>query len=188
MSDPNSSQNGHDRPEDRFRQYAKWQDIPLDVLREFADVLRLEYTDRGLAEMVGLSTAAVQNFVKGRSQPERRTLQAFGESYMEHKPVSFEWDVVTERKTLPQLRSVLPAGEDAALDYIHAVVDAAEAAGSLPQSAEALRDWLEFLVRAEYAVKSKYDYLIRKRRPRGSGGDSASGSRRKKKPDADPET
>jgi len=187
MRDPNSGQNGHDRFEGDFRQYGKWQDIPLDVLREFADVLRLEYTDRGLAAMVDMSTAAVQNFVKGSSQPERRTLRAFGELYMARKPVAIEWETVTERKTLPQLKSVLPAGRDAALDYIDAVIDRAEAAGALPHSAEALREWLEFLVRAEYAIQEPYDYLLRRRKPKGSGDEEPPKRTRRKKPDADPE-
>ncbi|HET7229954.1 MAG TPA: hypothetical protein VFJ16_08135 [Longimicrobium sp.] len=184
MRDPNSSQNGQDRPEDRFRKYGKWQDIPLDVLREFAAMLRLEYTDRGLAQRVGMSTAAVQDFATGRKRPERRTLQAFGELYMERIPLSFEWETVTERKTLPQLKSVLPAGEDAALDYVYELIRAAEASGTLPESPDRLREWLEFLVRAEYAIDTPYDHLIRKRRPRGSGETAAP---RKGKPTPDSE-
>jgi hypothetical protein len=182
MRDPNSFQNGHNRPEDHFREYAKWQDIPLSVLRDFVGELRLNYTDRGVAEMVELSVGAVQDFASGDSEPERRTRRAFGELYMAQKPISYGW----ETETLPRLRSVLPAGKDAALDFIDELIERAVASGADPKQAEELREWLETVVRAEYAVQSQFDYLLRKRKPKGSG-DGAPKRTRRKKPDADPE-
>lgn len=185
MRDSNSSQNGHNRPDSRFRQYEKWQDIPVEVLRDFVSEIRDRYTDRAVAEMAELSMAAVQSFVKGRGRPKRRTLQALGELYMERRQLAFEWETVTERKALPQLRSVLPDGKDAALDYIDELFRVAEAAGTLSQSPDRLRDWLEFLVQAEYAIESPYEHLLRKRRPRGSA-DEPPKRTRKKRPDNDP--
>jgi hypothetical protein len=186
MRDPNSFQNGHNRPEGHFARYEKWQDIPVDVLREFADVVRLQFTDRGLAEMLEMSPAAVQDFVKGLTQPERRTLRAFGELYLELVPYAVERVTVAEREVLPRLKSVLPEGEDAALEYIDAVVRAAEASGTLPQSPEQLGAWLRFLVQAEYQIELPYRQYMRKRRPKGSGSAETKRTRRKK-PDAGPD-
>jgi hypothetical protein len=187
MRDPNSDQNGHNRPDGQFSRYEKWQDVPVDVLRQFADVVRLQYTDRGLAEMVEMSPAAVQDFVKGLTQPERRTLRAFGELYLELVPYAVERVTVAEREVLPRLKSVLPEGEEAALEYIDALVRAGKADGTLSHSPEQLGEWLRFLVQAEYQIELPYRQYLRKRRPKGSGGEGEPRRSRKKKPDADPE-
>ena len=63
--------------------YSRWQDIPLNVLRGFIEELRLLHTDRGVAKIAGLSRSAVRDFAMGRTQPERRTLRAFGELYLQ---------------------------------------------------------------------------------------------------------
>lgn len=186
MRDPNSCQNGHNRTDSHSLKYEKWQDIPVDVLREFAAALRLKYTDRGLSEMVGLSVGTVQDFENGSTQPERRTLKAFGELYIERIPLSVEL-AMEVWKTLPQLKSVLPEGEKAALKAIDEMILAAEAAGMPRETAQKVHMWMRLLVQAEYEIEAPYEHLLRKRRPKGSGDTPPKGTRKKKGPDADPE-
>lgn len=182
-----SGQSCHKQSAARFSRYENWQDVPVGVLREFADELRLRYTDRGVSTMVGLSAAAVQDFVKGRTQPERRTLRAFGELYLKFVPLAYEKMTSRERPTFPPLKSTLPDGEEAALEYVEAVIRAADASGTLQHPPEQLREWLKFLVEAEYDVEKQFAEHERKRRPKGSGGDSPPKRSRKKRPSPDPE-
>lgn len=183
----NSGQSCHKQSATRFSRYENWQDVPVYVLREFADELRLRYTDRGVSTMVGLSAAAVQDFVKGRTQPERRTLRAFGELYLEFVPFAYEKMTLRERRTFPPLKSMLPDGEEAALEYVDAVIRAAEASGTLQHPTEKLREWLRFVVEAEYDVEKQFAEHERKRRPKGSSGEPPPGRSRKKRPSSDPE-
>ncbi|HEU4556826.1 MAG TPA: hypothetical protein VFS20_03215 [Longimicrobium sp.] len=183
----NSGQSCHKHTATRFSTYENWQDVPVYVLREFADELRLRYTDRGVSTMVGLSAAAVQDFVKGRTQPERRTLRAFGELYLKFVPLAYEKMTSRERRTFPPLKSTLPGGEEAALEYVDAVFRAADASGTLQHPAEQLREWLKFLVQAEYEVEKQFAEHQRKRRPKGSGGEPPAKRSRKKQLSSDPE-
>ena len=114
-------------------------------------------------------------------------MQAFGELYLKMNPQGY-WEKVTvpERIVLPPLTSTLPDGEKAALEYVEAVIRAAEASGTLPQSPESLREWLRFLVEAEYDVEKQFAEHRRKRRRRGSA-DAPPKRPRKTRPDSDPE-
>ncbi|HEU4561774.1 MAG TPA: hypothetical protein VFS20_28375 [Longimicrobium sp.] len=130
----------------RVPNHSRWQDIPLDVLRGFIEELRLRHTDRGVAKIAGLSRSAVRDFAMGRTQPERRTLRAFGGLYIQFAGRSDE-KVPT---SMPPLKSVLPEGEEAAQEYITEVIRAAEAAGTLPQSPWPLGEWLSRRVAEEH--------------------------------------
>jgi hypothetical protein len=188
MTTHSTDQNGHNRPDRRFIKAEKWQDIPVNVLREWTiDYLSYWYTERGVAAMVGVSQSTVNDFIGGRTAPERRTLQKFGELYLKMNPQGY-WEKVTvpERIVLPPLTSTLPDGERAALEYIEAVIRAAEASGTLPHSPESLREWLRFLVEAEYDVEKQFAEHKRKRRRKGSA-DAPPKRPRKKRPGNDPE-
>lgn len=171
MRPSRSDQNGHNRLYFRYRATRKWRRIPVAVLREFAREKSDEYRQRGLAEMVELSQGAVSDFIHGKSEPERRTIKAFGTLYLHFHPEGYveKRKRTVEREVLPQLKAVLPPGEQAALDTIEAMIDAARASGVFEGDPEPLRDWLTTVVAAEYSTERRYAHLKRKRKPKGGG-------------------
>ncbi|HKP77193.1 MAG TPA: hypothetical protein VJT67_16795 [Longimicrobiaceae bacterium] len=172
MNPYSSDQNGHNRPEDRFEYARKRAEIPVDVLREFARDKFDVYTQRGLAAMVALSQGAVSDFVLGRSEPVRRTVVAFADLYLVFYPEGYVAERKVEREVLPQLKAVLPPGEDAALDTVEAMIQAAEDAGVFDEAPERLRHWLTTVVSAEYEAERRYKEFERKRRKKGTAPES----------------
>lgn len=165
-----SDQNGHNRLSFRYFATRKWHRIPVAVLRQFAREKRDEYRQRGLAELVGLSQGAVSDFILGKTEPESRTIKAFGKFYLDLHPEGYvekrKRDV--EREVLPQLKAVLPPGEQAAIDTIEAMIEAARASGVFDGDSEPLRDWLTTVVAAEYSTERRYAHLKRKRKAKGN--------------------
>jgi hypothetical protein len=183
MTAHSSDQNGHNRPHSRYGFTRKWQDIPVDVLRDFARRMFDHYTQRGLAAMLALSQGGVNDFVRGLTRPGRRTIKAFARLYLAFHPEGYVENRKVDREVVPQLKTVLPAGEEAALDTVEAMIRAAEEAGVFKEAPEPLRHWLTTVVAAEYEVERRYAQYERKRRPKGSAGAAAEPRRRKKKPD-----
>ena len=117
--------------------------------------------------------------------PERRTLKAFAKLYLFFHPFLgyLEKRKVPDSKVLPLLRSVLPEGEEAALEYVNELIRAGEASGRLQHSPEALREWLALLIEAEYDVEQELKEYERKRRPKGSGGAPKRGRQKPARPE-----
>jgi hypothetical protein len=182
MTAHSSDQNGHNRPHYRYEFTRKRLEIPVEVLREFARRMFDHYTQRGLAAMLALSQGGVSDFVHGLTQPERRTINAFAKLYLVFHPEGYVEKRKVEREVVPQLKSVLPAGERAALETVEAMIRAAEAAGVFRETPEALRDWLTTVVAAEYDAERRYAKYERKRRPKGSAAPAEAPRRRRKGP------
>lgn len=81
------------------------------------------------------------------------------------------------REVVPQLKTVLPDGEEEALRFVDALIEGGEDAVS--ESPEAFREWVRAVIKAEYATMRRFAKYERKRRPKGSG---SSPKRSKKKP------
>jgi transcriptional regulator with XRE-family HTH domain len=182
MSAHSSDQNGHNRPHYRFEFTRKRLEIPVEVLRDFAQRKFDRYTQRGLAAMLRLSQAAVSDFVRGLTLPTRRTITAFAKLYLVFHPEGYVEKRKVEREVVPQLKTVLPAGERAAIETVEAMIRAAEESGVFKDTPEPLRDWLTTVVAAEYDAERRYAKYERKRRPKGSADAVAEPRRRKKKP------
>ena len=183
MTAHSSDQNGHNRPHFRFGFTRKWQDIPVDVLRDFARRMFDHYTQRGLAAMLALSQGGVSDFVRGLTRPERRTIKAFARLYLAFHPEGYVEKRTVEREVVPQLKTVLPAGEQAALETVEAMIRAAEASGVFKETPEPLRNWLTTVVAAEYDAERRYAQYERKRRPKGSAAAGEPRGRKKKPAD-----
>jgi hypothetical protein len=183
MTAHSSDQNGHNRPHVRYGFTRKWQDIPVDVLRDFARRMFDHYTQRGLATMLALSQGGVSDFVRGLTTPERRTIKAFARLYLAFHPEGYVEKRTVEREVVPQLKTVLPAGERAALETVEAMIRAAVESGVFKETPEPLRDWLTTVVAAEYDAERRYAQYERKRRPKGSVPAGEPRRRKKKRGD-----
>lgn len=176
-----NDQNGHNRPRVRFIHARRWQDIPLDVLREFAEWLLNRYTQRGLAKMLKtVKPTAISDFVNGRTKPERRTIEAFGLLYLEFHPLDYlEKETVPKRVVVSQLKEALPEQtEESALEFVENLIAAGEEKGLFKGSSEPLREWLMNVVSAEYAIGHRYEQFERKRSPKRKRADGGSGNKR----------
>jgi hypothetical protein len=124
-----------------------------------------------------LKRSAVDDFIKGRTQPERRTIEAFGRLYLVFHPLGYvEKRTVSKRVVLTQLKEALPEDtEESALQFIENLIAAGEEKGLFKRSSEPFREWLTTLVAAEYDIEKKYAHYERRRRPRG-GGQAGPGS------------
>lgn len=145
-------------------------EIPLEVLRKFVQELRDFHTDRGVAALTGLSTASVQDFARGRTTPERRTLRLFSDLYL-----AYQYAKVV-REAVPPLTSILPGGPEGALRVIGILVEAGHATRQVePEVLDALGSWLRRIVLGEYgepqSARSR-DRPGRRRRDRGTAGTS----------------
>ncbi len=136
MKPYSSDQNGDNRLRSRFRHTRKKARIPLAVLRRFGRRMLTRYTQRGLSKMLKVvSPTAIQDFVNGHTEPEYRTKRAFAKLYLVFHPFLGYWEKrkVPKRKVLPPLKTVLPEGEQAALEYVDALARAGEASATCPR-------------------------------------------------------
>jgi hypothetical protein len=132
--------------------------------------------------MLALSQGGVNDFVRGLTRPGRRTIKAFARLYLAFHPEGYVEKRTVEREVVPQLKTVLPAGEQAAIETVEAMIRAAEASGVFKDTPEPLRNWLTTVVAAEYDAERRYAQYERKRRPKGSAAAAGEPRRRKKKP------
>ena len=132
----------HDEP---LTSYSRWEEIPLDVLRGFVRELRELHTDRGVARLTGQSTASVQDFALGRTNPRERTIRLFADLYLAyHKSKRL-------RESLPPLASIIPGGPEGALRIIDILVRAGRETHRIPAGVlDGLGSWLRRLILAEY--------------------------------------
>jgi hypothetical protein len=169
MKPYSNDQNGHNRPRERFIHARRWQDIPLEDLREFAEWLLNRYTLRGLAKMLGtVKPTAVSDFVNGRTKPERRTMEAFGELFFEFHPLGYlAKEIVPKRLVVSQLKEALPEdSEEAALEFVENLIAAGEEKGLFKRPSGPLREWLMTVLSAEYSTDHRYEQYERKRSPK----------------------
>jgi transcriptional regulator with XRE-family HTH domain len=176
MKPDSRSQSGHNRPEPRA---PYWRDVPVDVLQQFGESLNVRFTVRELAEMLGISRTAVNDFVERRTTPEKRTVQAFAQLFFEYHPDGYVEGMFRDDLLLPQLKAVLPDGESAAIAWIDRLVALGENDGMSSEHLHEMREWMVEVVRRQYATDRKYAAFERKRRPKNRP-DLPSRSRKKK--------
>ncbi|HEX2202636.1 MAG TPA: hypothetical protein VHG91_05045 [Longimicrobium sp.] len=167
-------QSGHSEPPPAVYEYGvRWQDVPVEVAREYAADLCHRHTFARVAAMVSLSKETVRKFTLGVGRPERSTVRVFAELYIASHPAGYVAEVKVpygEPERLPQLKSVLPAGEDEARDYVRRLAELAEGDPERFPHADRLARWLETLVSAEYAADARLEERKRKpKRPRAPG-------------------
>lgn len=179
MKPSSAGQNGHKHsPAREFRYTRKWQEIPVEVLQAFVGDQRLKYSYDGIGRMLELSKETVRKFHLGIGSPERSTIEKIGKLYLQHHPKGY----VAERnlpdgdwEEVPQLKNVLPPGEEAAVEYVRKLVSLAqEHPDAFPETPERLRQWLETVIAAEYSadVTAEVPKRTRQRRSgRGKGGE-----------------
>ena len=120
-------------------------DIPLEALRKFVQELRDFHTDRGVAALTGMSAASVQDFARGRTTPERRTIRLFSDLYLAYQ------NAKAVREAVPPLTSILPGGPEGALRLIGILMQAGHATRQVePEVLDALGSWLRRIVLGEY--------------------------------------
>jgi hypothetical protein len=145
-------------------------EIPLEVLREFVQELRDFHTDRGVAALTGLSTASVQDFARGRTTPERRTIRLFSDLYLTYQ------NAKALREAVPPLTSILPGGPEGALRVIGILLQAARETRRIePEVLDGLGSWLRRIVLGEYGEPPparSMDPPGRRRQNRGTAGTS----------------
>ena len=176
MRRENVGQSGHSEPPGAVYEYGvRWQDVPVEVAREFAADLCHRHTFARVAAMVTLSKETVRKFTLGLGRPERSTVRVFAELYIASHPAGYVAEVKVpygEPERLPQLKSVLPPGEEEARAYLRRLAElAADDPERLPH-ADRLRPWLETVVAAEYAADARLEERKRKpKRPRARGAE-----------------
>jgi hypothetical protein len=140
--------------------YTKWQEVPVAELRAWVIGLCESMTIETIAGLSGLFMTDVQDFVEGTVKPARRTIRLIGELYMRppDAPTLRRPDKWLAERRLPQLRTLLPQGEDAALAFIDDFVRGKITEG--PHH-DAVLDWIEALTREEYAIEAPYRHLER---------------------------
>ena len=145
----------------------QWRDIPLEVLRDFVEAKAHDHTYAGLEAAWGVGHETLRKFVLGATgNPHPRTLQVYGDKYLEHHPSGYVEERVDGRpRGLRELKMVLPPGRTRASEIIDRVFDlAARHPGEAPEETERIREWLHSLLDAEYAAEVQYP--SRRRRPR----------------------
>lgn len=175
MTNQNGSQIGRSDPAEPAYEFSRrWEDIPLPVLREFVARLAAKFKYAGVGRMLGLSKETVRRFELGLGDAERSTVRKIALHYLEQHPAGYVAERKLpdeEREPVPQLKMVLPEGEEAARAYVRRMIELAESRPDLfPDPPGQLRWWLETVLAAEYAAEAKYELQKRQRRRKGEGG------------------
>lgn len=132
--------------------YRDYRDIPLDVLRDFAQTRCDMGSLRAAADEAGVSHSALHKFASGRTTPSPRVRRLLGLWYLARQNEAADIDVVRPfRAALATLVSGLPAHEhDAALSETVAALRAVYEARDVP-----LPRWLHLLAQSVNAEGSK---------------------------------
>ncbi len=149
-------------------------DIPLEVLRGFVREQALLHTYRGLAERWGMGHETLRKFISGVTvQPHPRQRERYGALFLHLHPAGY---VAENRiahpdderpRPLPQLKRLLPpvcAEAAEVLDRIFTL--AGRHPDELPEQADAVREWMQTLLDAEFRAEAQY---ARGRRPPREG-------------------